>query len=44
MNNAKSKDEIEFWFSELPKDQISKIEQILIKNLNPEFNIIYKGN
>ena len=44
MNNTKSKDEIEFWFSELPEDQIAKIEQILIKNLNPEFNIIYKGS
>ena len=43
MNNKETKDEIEFWFSELPEDQITKIEKILIKNLNPEFNIIYKG-
>ena len=43
MNNKKTKNEIEFWFSELPENQITRIEKILIKNLNPEFNIIYKG-
>ena len=43
INYSKVDDNLEFWFAELPKEAISKVEDYLIKNLKPKFNISNKG-